>query len=101
MISPVQKSVNASPASRTNDGVFKDGFLQIAAKTTAFPATATGAEIVFTAATIKDTKSYVGPSLARRFTKYEQTVSLLSAIKSELFFMAVALKAKSSLIIAD
>ena len=41
--SPVQKSVKANPARSTWDGVLSAGFLQIAAKTKAFPVTVMGA----------------------------------------------------------
>ena len=43
LISPVQKSVKANPARSTWDGVLSAGFLQIAAKTKAFPVTVMGA----------------------------------------------------------
>ena len=43
VISPVQKSVKANPARSTWDGVLSAGFLQIAAKTKAFPVTVMGA----------------------------------------------------------
>ena len=41
--SPVQKSVKANPARSTWDGVLSAGFLQIAAKTKAFPVAVMGA----------------------------------------------------------